>query len=235
MDNKLIPSFAHLIFEPDNKIWSNLLEVGIDGFLNNEALQGLPVVRFIKIAHNIREWRLVEQTAAFIEGLNSDRIADEERNKHSMEFEENPRKAEKELGRIIILLDDHVEKIQSEVLGRFYSAYLVGKVSWMKFCELSEVNRRMFVSDYPVLIEAFQNDGLDMSTTEPYQVDRLISLGLLKNTTRLGGDVSVYEMKPGERLEDVEYEEKSFQNKTVAMTSLGKVFAQNLPKEYLAY
>ena len=47
---------------------------------------------------------------------------------HQIELIDNPRKAEKELGRVLIILDKHVENIQSQVLGSFYGAYTRGSI-----------------------------------------------------------------------------------------------------------
>ena len=74
-----------------------------------------------------------------------------------------------------------VEQIQFQVLGSFYAAYIKDAISCEKFCELSEANRRMFISDYQILFEATNNNGLKIQNRELYQVDRLISLGLLQN------------------------------------------------------
>lgn len=95
------------------------------------------------------------------------------------------------MGRVLIILGNHIENIQSQVLGRFYSAYVKGAISWDKFCELSEANRRMFVNDYHILCEAARNGGININDRELYQVERLISLGLLQNQNRLGGTVII--------------------------------------------
>ena len=111
--------------------------------------------------------------------------------KHCYEMESDPVKAERELGRILIILGKHFENIQSQVLGSFYNSYVTGEISWGKFCELSEANCRMFISDYHILQEAACNGGININDRELYQVDCLISLGLLQNKNRLGGTVII--------------------------------------------
>ena len=127
------------------------------------------------------------------------------------------KEAEKELGRVLIILGNQVEQIQSQVLGSFYAAYVKGAISWEKFCELSEANRRMFISDYQILFEAAINDGLKIQNRELYQVDRLISLGLLQNQNRLGGNVWLDFVDDPEKQNDI------------IVTSLGKTFYHNSP------
>ena len=114
-------------------------------------------------------------------------------------------------------LGNQVEQIQSQVLGSFYAAYVKGAISWEKFCELSEANRRMFISDYQILFEAAINDGLKIQNRELYQVDRLISLGLLQNQNRLGGNVWLDFVDDPEKQNDI------------IVTSFGKTFYHNSP------
>ena len=92
-----------------------------------------------------------------------------------------------------------------------------GAISWEKFCELSEANRRMFISDYQILFEAAINDGLKIQNRELYQVDRLISLGLLQNQNRLGGNVWLDFVDDPEKQNDI------------IVTSFGKTFYHNSP------
>ena len=82
---------------------------------------------------------------------------------------------------------------------------------------LSEANRRMFVGDYKVLIKANKEKGLNIDKQELYEVDRLISLGLLQNENRLGGVVSIL------------LGEESNNGKDVIVTSFGRSFCQHMP------
>ena len=184
-------------------------------------LKGIPVVSTLssicKIGYNLHERNLIKQTLAFITEFNSGSISQEKLTEHREKLETNPKEAEKELGRVLIILGNQVEQIQSQVLGSFYAAYVKGAISWEKFCELSEANRRMFISDYQILFEAAINDGLKIQNRELYQVDRLISLGLLQNQNRLGGNVWIEMMDNPEEQNDI------------IVTSFGKTFYHNSP------
>ena len=92
-----------------------------------------------------------------------------------------------------------------------------GAISWEKFCELTEANRRMFVSDYALLFEAAIKDGLKIQGRELYQVDRLISLGLLQNQNRLGGNVWI------------DFTDNPEKQNDIIVTSLGMTFYNNAP------
>lgn len=75
----------------------------------------------------------------------------------------------------------------------------------------------MFISDYQILFEAAINDGLKIQNRELYQVDRLISLGLLQNQNRLGGNVWLDFVDDPEKQNDI------------IVTSFGKTFYHNSP------
>lgn len=139
--------------------------------------------------------------------------------KHRKELDSDPSKLDQELSRVIILLDDHIEDVQSEILGAFYRSYIQGAISWDKFCELSVANRKMFFCDYTILCEAARNDGLQTNACKLYQVDRLISLGLLRNNNRLGGNVFI--MPQASSKKDA---------KDILLTSFGQTFYQHLPQ-----
>ena len=219
--NKLVPALKETLFSPTYEIVAEYAEIGIDILLDNEVLKEIPVVNTLssicKIGYNIHERNLIKQTLAFIKEFNSGSISPEKLTEHREKLEANSKEADKELGRVLIILGNHVEQIQSQVLGSFYAAYVNGAFSWEKFCELSEANRRMFISDYQVLFKAAINDGLKIRNKELYQVDRLISLGLLQNQNRLGGNVWL------------DFEENPKNQNDIIVTSFGKTFYQNSP------
>lgn len=219
--SELVPALKDTLFSPTYEIVAEYAEIGIDALLDNEVLKGIPVVSTLssicKIGYNLHERNLIKQTLAFITEFNSGSISQGKLNEHREKLEANPKEAEKELGRVLIILGNQVEQIQSQVLGSFYAAYVKGAISWEKFCELSEANRRMFISDYQILFEAAINDGLKIQNRELYQVDRLISLGLLQNQNRLGGNVWLDFIDDPEKQNDI------------IVTSFGKTFYHNSP------
>lgn len=219
--NELVPALKTTLFEPTYELAFEYAEIGIDALFNNETLKSIPFVNTVaticKVGYNLHERNLIKQTLSFITGFNSGNANPEKVAKYKQELESNPKKAEKELGRVMIILGNHIEGIQSQVLGGFYLAYAQGAISWEKFCELSEANRRMFVGDYAILVEAAHSDGLNIEDRELYQVDRLISLGLLQNHNRLGGSSWITTMDQSDREKDI------------IITSLGKTFYQHMP------
>ncbi len=218
---ELVPALKDTLFSPTYEIVAEYAEIGIDSLMESDALKGIPVVGTLsaicRVGYNIHERNLIKQTLNFIIGFNTGTLSPEKIERHRIELESNPVKAEKELGRVLIILGNHIESIQSQILGSFYKAYVKKAISWDKFCELSEANRRMFVSDYHILREANRNGGIDINDRELYQVDRLISLGLLQNQNRLGGTIII----DFDRVQERKYD--------IIITSFGKTFCQHLP------
>lgn len=201
MENELIPAFKDTILNPiETNLGDTIMdiaELGLDSILQEGMLRDVPVFGTIfslcKTGVNIKERHLIRKTAKFITSFNQSELSDEQIKAYRIELEEDPKKAEKELGRVIILLDRMMENQQAYLLGRFYSAYIRRAISWDKFIELSEVNMRMFQNDYAVLDSIARKPikkNEEISDKRIYQIQRLQSLGLVmeKNNVIRWGD-----------------------------------------------
>ncbi len=191
---EIIPSFAKSLFEPVVELGEEMLEMGIDSLLADGILKDLPlsgtISALFKIAINIYDRNLLKQTIVFIKTFNDGTVDPEKLKDYREMINNDTKKAEKELGRVIILLNSQINNIQSITLANFYKSYVNGFFSWETFCELSEANRRMFASDYSVLFDKYRYNKMKLSTDQrkellieeqrdSHKVDRLISLGLL--------------------------------------------------------
>lgn len=219
--SELVPALKNTLFSSTHGVVGEYVELGIDALLESEALKGIPVVNTIaaicKTGYNLHERNLIKQTLTFISEFNSGSIPQEKLDEHRKKLDADPKEAEKELSRVLIILGNQIDEIQSKVLGSFYASYVKGAISWEKFCELTEANRRMFISDYALLFEAAIKGGLKTQGRELYQVDRLISLGLLQNQNRLGGNVWM------------EITDNPDKQNDIIVTSLGMTFYHNAP------
>lgn len=228
--SNLIPSFRDSVLKPLSDPAIDYLDAGIDLILEADALKAVPIVgavsAFCKIGVNLHERNLLKQTFEFIKGFNEGSIDKETVEAHRLELENDPSKQEKELSRVMIILEKQVDEQQSLVLGSFYSSFVRGAISWDKFCELSEANSRIFSSDYPILVRAACENGLNLDGQELYQVDRLISLGLLSQVRRR--ERAIYNVS-GETLGLLDSSHPG--EKDVVLTSFGKTFFQHLPRE----
>lgn len=204
MNNHIIPSMIETLFNP---VFSNMgsslidiAEIGLDNVLEEGFLRDIPVLGTIaalcKTGLNIQERHLIRQTALFIQSFNQQSLTDEALQTYRKELEKNSQKAEREIGRVILLLDRMLEEQQAKSLGKLYKGFISGLLMWDEFVELSEANARMFVSDYAELksiINSPIKQDDDISDQVLYKINRLESLGLvMENRTRLNGTTLHY-------------------------------------------
>jgi hypothetical protein len=187
--DKIIPAFETTLFDPTlSDACADIAELGIDSLLDGGVFKSIPVVSLLvgigKTAQNIHDRNLLKQTIKFINTFNEKSISKEKVDKYKKHLQENPHFAEEELGRVIILLDSNVDLIKSELLAKFYRAYVSEEISWDVFCELSEVNSRLFLSDISFLYDVYYRRISDTTQCATYQADRLIALGLLDSAPK---------------------------------------------------
>ena len=187
--DKLVPAFETTLFDPTlSDACSDMAELGIDSLLDDGVFKSIPVVSLLigvgKTAQNIHDRNLLKQTIKFINTFNEKSISQEKINKYRKKIQSKPKYAEEELGRVIILLNSNVELKKSELLGKFYRAYVDETIDWDTFCELSDITSRLFVSDLQLLYDIYHLQVSDTSQCPVYNADRLIALGLLDSATK---------------------------------------------------
>lgn len=187
--DKLIPAFETTLFDPTlSGACLDVAELGIDSLLDDGVFKSIPVVSLLvgvgKTAQNIHDRNLLKQTIKFINTFNNRSISHEKINKYRMKLETQPRYAEEELGRVIILLNSNVDLKKSELLGKFYRAYIEEFINWDTFCELSDITSRLFIGDLQLLYDIYHLQVSDTSQCPVYKADRLIALGMLDSATK---------------------------------------------------
>jgi len=148
-------------------------------------LRELPIVSTIitglKVAKNIYDRNLLRQTLTFIEELNNGTVSKDKLIAHRSTIENNPKKCEEELGRVLIYLNSFIDKEKSMMLARLYKSYVAEEINWNEFCEYSEIINRLFIQDIRLLKDIYENKINDIeNVNETYRLDRLTSIGLIK-------------------------------------------------------
>ena len=111
-------------------------------------------------------------------------ISQEKINKYRIKLESQPKYAEEEHGRVIIYLNSTVDLKKSELLGKFYHAYVEEIINWDTFCEMSDITSRLFIADLQLLYDIYHLQITDTTQCPIYKADRLIALGLLDSATK---------------------------------------------------
>ena len=185
--DELIPAFRQSIFNDSlaNGV-ANIAEVGIDSIMSDGLLKDIPIVNLLLNASRtfkaIHERNLLKNTALFLDAVNSQKIDDKKVQAYKKKLL-NEKTAERELGRVIVLLDQYVDNIKAQMLGRLFCQYIDRDYSWDKFCELSDILNRLFLDDMPFLYSIFGSDGRQAIYhiyKIPYNIKRLESIGLVE-------------------------------------------------------
>ena len=185
--DELTDSFEKSLFNDSNDVISDYLELGVDSFISDGILKEIPIVKSIvsvlKIGKNIHDRNLLKQTLTFINEFNNNNISIEKLNRYREDIENNDKKCEEELGRVLLLLNSYIDKEKSIMLAKLFKAYINIEINWNKFCEYSEIINRLFIQDFDLLRKIYYSQVNDTSNiNDIYRVERLNSLGVIGMT-----------------------------------------------------
>lgn len=184
--DKIVNSFWQSILENSKDVLMDFLEIGIDHNLDDSLIKEIPIIKIIyalgETGNSIRERNLMKQTAAFIVELRRKNIASTLLNKKKKEYEGNPKKAEKELSRVLLILNEIIDTDKSNILANFYRGLILEYIDWQKFHELTEVLRSIYLNDLKYLKKIYNGE---ISKTlgknyEDYRFYRLYGAGLIE-------------------------------------------------------
>ena len=153
--DKLTNDFEKSLFNDSIDIIEDYTEIVIDSFVEEGILKEIPIVKSIvsvlKIGKNVHERNLLRQALTFIKEFNSGNISKDKLVEYKSTIENNPKKCEEELGRVLILLNNYIDTEKSIMLARLYRAYINKIINWNEFCEFSEIINRLFIQDIQIL------------------------------------------------------------------------------------
>lgn len=182
--DKLTEDFEKSLFNNSKEILGDYIEVGIDSFINDGILKDIPIVNTIvavfKAGKNVHDRNLLRQILTFIKEFNSGNISKDKLVAYKSMIENNPKKCEEELGRILILLNNYIDTEKSIMLARLYRAYINKIINWNEFCEFSEIINRLFIQDIQIL-KGIKDKNIDIMNNreDEFRIERLYSLGLI--------------------------------------------------------
>ena len=182
--DKLTEDFEKSLFNNSKGVLGDYIEVGIDSFINDGILKDIPIVKSIvsvlNIGKNVHDRNLLRQTLVFIKEFNSGNISKDKLVAYKTTIENNPKKCEEELGRVLILLNNYIDTEKSIMLARLYRAYINKIINWNEFCEFSEIINRLFIQDIQIL-KGIKDKNIDIMNNreDEFRIERLYSLGLI--------------------------------------------------------
>lgn len=217
--NKIIPSFQESLFDGSKDFLEDIVEVGIDSVLEEGLLKELPIVGFLvgtkNVVQNLRDRNLLNQTLQFIKEFNSGNIDMRKLAKYKELISNDSDKAEKELGRVLLILNQTIDIEKSKILANFYRNYINEKITWQDFCDFSFILNNLFLSDLPFLCDIYNTKITETLNQPIHSINRLKSLGII-DTSQKGG---------------MSFESKrtySPDNDDIGITQLGKLFLESM-------
>lgn len=186
--DKIIPSFASSLFDGSKDSIGDITELGIDSLLDDGVFKDLPIVSMLvgvkNTYQNIHGRNLLKQTLTFIKQFNSGSINQEKLNKYRDMLNADSKKAEKELGRVLIILNSTIDMEKSQMLANLYKSYINEKINWNQFCEFAEIIKMLFLNDFNIIDLIYKHQITDTSGIEIYPIDRLTSLGIVNTVMK---------------------------------------------------
>lgn len=184
---ELVPSFRNSLFNSElSDIGIDIAEYGIDSLFENDIVLAIPIVKSVaaigSFVFDLRAKNALRQTLQFIKTFNSQAISDKKYQEYKTKINNDSKFAEKELGRVLILLDRNIDIEKSALLACIYKAYVNGEINWERYQELSEVNSRLILSDVKLLFDIEAGVVNKSDQCESYRIDRLLSLGLVSSS-----------------------------------------------------
>lgn len=182
--DKLIEDFKESLFENSEELVGDYTELGIDSFINDGVLKDIPIVKTIvsvlKIGKNVHDRNLLKQSLNFIKEFNNGNIDEEKLQNYKIEIEKNTKKCEKELERVLLLLNNFIDVQKSIILAKLFRAYINEQINWNEFCEFSEIINRLFIQDIQIL-KGIKDKNIDIMSNreDEFRIERLYSLGLI--------------------------------------------------------
>jgi len=180
---KITDSFTKSLVVNSADLIENYAELGIDLLIDNDILKEIPIVNTLmgsaKVIKTIYDRNCIKNLIQFINEINTGGIDKKKLNNYQNELFSNPKKAENELGRVLLIISSNIDSEKNIMIGRLFKAYVNFELSWDEFCELTEVVRRLFIQDIPLLLGIYHGELKKSKIAyEMYRLDRIQSLGI---------------------------------------------------------
>lgn len=184
----LVTSFENTVFDSSLLVaGTDIIEIGIDTVIDNPFLESLPFVKIVvgtgKSIANLVERNLIDQTIHFMIAINNGDVDEEKFSKYREKLANDPKKAEKELGRVMIILNRTIENRKSVILGKLFQAYINERITLDDFYELADALERIFISDVELLQRISQEPINTPDANDEYRGERISAIGLADTHT----------------------------------------------------
>lgn len=169
------------ILAPVGETIKDISEMGIDSFLDDGIVKDIPLIKSVfavyHMGKSIYAHHMYRQLIAFLKGVDAGSIPETKRIEHTIQMDQNPEKAQKELHLVLYTIDRSNEEEKASYFGKLYRAFVMAEIGWGQFTELTEVLTRMFIQDLPILRQ-LKAGPIVNEDNGMYQCQRLQAIGL---------------------------------------------------------
>ncbi len=172
MDKELLSVANESFLISKDKFCADIPNVSLESVLD---LVDVPIVHFVKGLSNlglgIRERNLCRNTIYFLQGFQTENIDEDKLVEYQKKLKADTEFFEREMARIIVILDNTVDAIRARIIGCLYMNQINKRISFQQYCEYCDLTNRLYLSDFSSIVDydAEIDDHLKM---------RLASLGI---------------------------------------------------------
>lgn len=145
----------------------------------------------IKLGKKFTEYKL----ALFIEQVRNHTLSKDVIEKHIQKLQAHPEKLNKEVTKILLIIEQEKDEVRVKYYGQLYLRYLETKLTEDEFWEMIEITQRMFICDFDIVESCYRQNGkIDFNETTSgtlYRFDRLLQIGLLKSDGYIANGLAV--------------------------------------------
>lgn len=180
----LIISFKNSLSADTFDILSDFVETNIDGIIENEIINAIPIVKAVKLlikgSMSFREKHFLKNTLYFLKELKNKTITQEKLDTYKNKIK-NKRSFELELERVMFFIDKQSEVEKIRYIGKLYSETIKFNITYDDFVDYSELVDRIFLSDIIALKKEWQKltkDGIVKDANNSRALKRLSTQGI---------------------------------------------------------
>ena len=184
MEKNLPEALSESLKEDSVDTLSDVLEVGIDAFLDEGVIRDIPILSMVigiyRTGKSINDLYLLKKLKVFVCAINDGIASEEVILKYKNKLQDNPKKRQQELEYILVLINRYINLEKPEMLAKLYLAYIDEIITWDELTIMSEIIDRFLPGDYDLLKSNHDISIINDKGTE--NALRLISSGLLIDT-----------------------------------------------------
>lgn len=143
------------------QILAGLGEFTLDQFLEDGMLRDAPMVGtlfgLLKTGRNVRDFLYAKKIAKFL--VNVREIDSDERKRFTESAEKDPKQQRRIGATVLLLIERHTDMAKSALLGRLFSQYVAGAMSFGQFGRLADALDRLMIDDLRVLVAGAKTEN----------------------------------------------------------------------------